>query len=64
MVILIILGAKLIKSEIHAFKLAKPLQVYNLCLALLTLCIIWSTVLLQKLVVTQSVRKFPMLYGL
>jgi len=64
MVILIILGVKLIKSEIRAFKLAKPLQISNLCLALLTLCIIWSTVLLQKLVVTQPVRKFPVLYGL
>jgi hypothetical protein len=33
MVILIILGVKFIKSEICAFKLAKPLQVFNLCLA-------------------------------
>lgn len=35
MVILIILGVKLIKSEICAFKLAKPLQDFNLCLAAL-----------------------------
>jgi len=64
MVILIILGVTLIKSEIHAFKLAKPLQVFNLCLIPLTVCIIWSTELLQKLAVTQSVRKSPMLHGL